>query len=451
MQPKILRPYQRQALAYTRTTDTPALFMEMRLGKTLVAIRRIDSYPSSVKKVLVVAPYSVLYGWKSEIGEDNCYLFSGTGSERVINLAELWLKDIRYYLINKEGFLNLPTLHVYPWDCIVLDESTFIKTPWKRNKKTGKYSPQVTHYFCTQFSHVKYRWILTGTPKVKSELDYFCQLYFLDPQILGFKNFWEFRSKCFVEADNNEYYIRRRYKDQLYKILADKCFFLKRKDVGLGGEKIYKTRMIKPTKKFMTVYSKIEKEFILEYKNIYDSTIWSMEKFLWMRRLCGGFIQGERSFNLKEQELLELLNGELAGEQVIIWCVFVDEINRLHNILPNSVPVYGAVSPAKREQARIDFMNGEVRYFIGQPNCFKFGTDLSAADIMIYYSTPYSETRIQSEDRFVRIGKDKSLLVIDLIVEGTVEEDILDGIRKNEVDSEITHRIITNIQRRRNE
>lgn len=444
---KVLRYSQRKALRYTFQTDTPALFMEMRLGKTLVAVRRINSYPENVRKVLIVGPYSVLYGWKDEIG-DNCFMFSGKGEQRIIDLAMIWDTNTKYHLINKEGFLNLPTLHVYPWDCVVLDESTFIKTPWKKNKKTGKYCPQITHYFCTKFKDVRYKWILTGTPKVNSEMDYFCQLYFLNPQILGYKTFWEFRHKCFVQAANNEYYIRRKHKERLYKILSEHCFFLKRKDVGLGGEKIYKRRIIGTNKDFEKVYKKVEDEFVLEYREVFETTIWSMEKFLWLRRLCGGFIKNKHRFNLKEKELIELLQGELVEESVIIWCMFIEEIERLNTLLPNSVAVYGKIKPEKREKARQDFMDKKVKYFIGQPSCFKYGTDLSVADTMIYYSTPYSETRAQSEDRFVRIGKEGSLLVIDLIMENTIEESIIDGIRKNEVDSVIAHRIITNMQRR---
>jgi len=447
---KILRPYQVVALRYTKSTDTPALYMEMRLGKTLVAIRRINSYASHINKVLIVGPYSVLYGWKKEIGEV-CYMFSGTGPQRVVDFASAWNTDIKYYLINKEGFLHCPTLHIYPWDCIVLDEGTFIRRPWKKNEKTKKYSPQITHYFCTQFNHVKHKWILTGTPKIKSELDYFCQLYFLDPGILGYLSYWQFRNKCFMEADNHAWYMRRKYKEWFNIKLAENCFFLKRKDVGLGGEKIYRRRVVKGTDQFYKVYKKVEEEFLLDYGIVNKATIWSMEKFIWTRRLCGGFVDTEFYFDHKQKELLDLLDGELYGTPVIIWCFFTEEIKRLHSLIPNSIPVYGRISPAQREKARDAFMRGEVTRFIGQPSCFKFGTDLSIADTMIYYSTPYSETRYQSEDRFVRIGKEGSLLVIDLVTECTVEESILDGIRKIESDNDIQFRILYDMQRRIND
>lgn len=443
---KVLRPYQVECFHYTKRTDTPALFMEMRLGKTLITVYRINSYSKDTDKILVVGPYSVLYGWLETVGK-NCYMFSGTGQERVIGLASAWYK-YKYFLINKEGFLNCPTLHTYPWDCVVLDESTFIRRPWKKNKKTKKYSPQITHYFCTKFKDVKYKWILTGTPKIKSELDYFCQLYFLNPEILGFNSYWQFRNKCFVEAANNEWYIKRKFKDWLNERLAENCFFLKRKDVGLGGEKFYKKRMVKGTPEFYKVYNKVEKEFLLSCGVVNKATIWSMEKFIWSRRLCGGFVDKEFYFDHKEKELLYLLENELANEPVIIWCFFVEEIKRLHSLIPNSLPVYGKISPNEREKVRLAFSRGEVTRFIGQPGCFKYGTDLSIADVMVYYSTPYSETRSQSEDRFVRIGKEGSLLVIDLITEGTVEDSILKGIRKLESDNDLSHRIIKDIQER---
>ena len=59
-----LRPYQVDALKYA-SIQHPALFIEMRLGKTLITIRRIKRYPDC-NKVLVVAPYSALNSWKKD-------------------------------------------------------------------------------------------------------------------------------------------------------------------------------------------------------------------------------------------------------------------------------------------------------------------------------------------------------------------------------------------------
>ena len=81
---KQLRPNQRDAFAYTMRVAHPALFMEMRLGKTLVAIRRVKTY-ADCSKILVVGPYSVLSGWEDDLmsdGELGIWRLTGTAEER---------------------------------------------------------------------------------------------------------------------------------------------------------------------------------------------------------------------------------------------------------------------------------------------------------------------------------------------------------------------------------
>ena len=53
-----------------------------------------------------------------------------------------------------------------------------------------------------------------------------------------------------------------------------------------------------------------------------------------------------------------------------------------------------------------------------------------SASYVIYYSNSYNlEVREQSEDRAHRIGQDKNVLVIDLIVKGTVDEMIISALK----------------------
>ncbi len=50
---------------------------------------------------------------------------------------------------------------------------------------------------------------------------------------------------------------------------------------------------------------------------------------------------------------------------------------------------------------------------------------------MIYYSNGYDlEKRLQSEDRAHRIGQKKTVTYIDLIAEDTIDEKIVEALRK---------------------
>jgi hypothetical protein len=67
---------------------------------------------------------------------------------------------------------------------------------------------------------------------------------------------------------------------------------------------------------------------------------------------------------------------------------------------------------------------------------------------MIYYSTPESgETRQQSEDRTIDVSLSTGCLIIDLIVEDSLEEDILLSLRKKESNQSMMRRIVQRIQK----
>jgi len=426
---RILAPHQTDMLRYLKSHRYAALFVDMRLRKTLPVIRVTKQY----KYILVVGPYSALYGWQEQIAlEGLAYkLLRGKRDER---LAELQHRA-QYTLVSKEAHLVIPEIAEMAWDCIVLDESPFIKN----------YQSKVSKFYTENFRTVNRRIIMTGTPAPENELEYFQQLYFLDPGILGCKSWWEFRSRYFTNAIESErlWFISKRGRQFLGKQLAKHCFFLKRQDFDLGGIKQYETRKFELPENVRKIYDKVEKDFILaipEEKPVL--TKWCIQQFLWLRSLCSGSVQNKVLHKEKVNALLELLQGELAGQQVIIWCAYTAELIWLSESL-NVNPVYGKVDIHERERLRLKFQRGESRYFLAQPSCFKHGTDLSAATTMVYFSSPLGrETREQSEDRFVDISKNDALLVIDLVAEKTVEEDIQSAMRKKVKRNEFMQEIV---------
>jgi hypothetical protein len=446
---KKLRPYQIDALHYLRSHRHGALFMEMRLGKTLSLIRHIKQLPN-INRVLIVAPYSALDGWQEELNTEgiDSYTLFGNRKERLDCLA-LFDSDLvvnpSYFLINKEGFLSIPEIARSVWDVVILDESTFIKTPWHHSK--GKLKSKTTFFFCNNFRNVKHRFILTGTPDPEGELDYFCQLLFLDPSILGFKNYWEFRLKCFAQF-GYDWQIKPQDRQWLPQRLATSCFFLKRKEVNLGGETIIENRMIELPKEQQAVYDKLEEDFILEYQNIQRQTMFAGAKYTLMRQLCGGFADGQMVSDHKILVLQELLDGELKGQQIVIWAWYVNEVKYIAKLLKCPF-ICGDVKPGDREIIRKGFQKGISKYIVVQPEVWKFGTTLSAAETMIYYSLPEGYlTYQQSKDRALDLEKQNSILLINLLVKNTVDVDGWDSLLRKE-DKSIRMRSLINAAKKR--
>ena len=435
---KTLRPDQRLALQYCIKQGNPALFIEMGLGKCLITLRYIQYL--DVKNVLIVAPYSTFEGWQSELkaeGLPPALELNGTREQRYKLLHE----RSKYYLINKEGFLSIPEIEYINCAMLVLDESTFVKSP---QTQVSKFFTKT--YDKNSFPYTKYRMILTGTPAPESPLDYFQQLYFLNPDILGYKNYWVFRQSCFFEISPGNWTMKVDKRAWFHQRLKDNCFYMSRKEAGLDIPKVYEKRLVKFKKETQKLYDKLLNDFILEG---YKRTKFEPVKFCWLRQLCSGYADNQLISKEKLTELLSLLFGELVGKPVIIWTQFICEIKTLQEALPGSYAVYGEISPIKRPEIIKQWQKGS-NALIAHPGCFKYGADLGHADIMIYYSSPLGlESRLQSEARFTRGVKKESVLIIDLMIKNSIEESILEGLQAKQTQSDIIGRIVENERKKR--
>lgn len=441
-----LREHQMQALAYSLCVTHPALFMEMRLGKTLVTIRSICT--RKLSPVLIVCPFSAFYGWIDDLSKDNLtrqgiVLLDGTKKQRVEALAAGLATGARWFLFNKEGHRVLPEIADAQWEAVVVDESTFLKSP----------KSQVSKFFSKYFRDVKHRYILTGTPMTESELDYFQQLRFLNPAILGERNYWEFRNKYFRPSGFHNFSMTKKGESLIARRIAENCFFMKRGDVNLGGTKIYERRICKQTPAFHRIQNELIKMYLLTdgKGNEIASTLYATTKFVWLRRLCGGFLDGKLVYPAKIKELVELVTGELSGEPAVIWAVFAEELDLIYERLTKlgfaCARISGSVKQVQRREVQRLFQEGSLQYVIAQPECFKYGVKLSAANTEIYYSTPMGlETRQQSEDRVIDVEKKDSALIIDIIVNDSVDQDMYESLQDKESAELMWRRIINRLQ-----
>jgi len=449
---KVLRNYQKRMLLYCLKTRHPALFVQMRLGKTIVTIRSLNL--RRTKRNLIVAPYSALYGWKLELLGENQDINSivelyGKRDERINLLQEMYKNGKgKWFLLNKEGHLLIPEIASYYFDAIIIDESTFIKSPYSTKKGC-----KATRFYCENFRDTIYRYILTGTPAPEGELDYFCQLKFLDKTIWDTDNYWEFKYRWFGTINFIDY-LSPEGSRYLSSTLAKNCFFLSRHDVKLGGEKIYEKRIVQLTPKVRKIYNKIEKEFVLEYLGSKQDTIFATTKYIWLRRLCGGFADLEFISYSKLKELEEILLTELKREQVIIIAKHVNEVKKITKYLGKKFRIgmiYGGIDKRKRPEIYQSFQDHKLDLIVAQGETIKHGVNLSAADTIIFYTTPDGgETREQLEDRIVNTATNDSSLIIDLICEDTIEEDVIKNLNRKKSRQEMMKDIVQRLQRKHN-
>jgi SNF2 family DNA or RNA helicase len=90
----------------------------------------------------------------------------------------------------------------------------------------------------------------------------------------------------------------------------------------------------------------------------------------------------------------------------------------------------GSASAEAREDGKRAFQVGDVDVIVGNQRAGGRGIDLSAASWVMYYSHDWGlRYRLQSEDRAQSLRRTTSVLYLDVVMEGTVDEKILKALR----------------------
>ena len=123
-------------------------------------------------------------------------------------------------------------------------------------------------------------------------------------------------------------------------------------------------------------------------------------------------------------------------EKVVVWYRFNSEMlatsDMLHAKNIEHVYLSGATEYNDRK-AYIDRFayDKNLNVILIQQKIGQFGLDLSCASTAIYYSNGFSlENRIQTEDRIESPNKHEPLLIIDLLMENSIDEYTLKALKK---------------------
>jgi hypothetical protein len=427
-------------LKYTFQRRHPVLFVDPRMGKSTVFIRRAQRYkPLDAAlglRILVIAPNSALGSWTEELeaeGECDYHILEGTRAQRLTALTTYH----RWTLTHPDIHLSLPEIadtELANWDCVCLDESTTIKN----------YKSRRARFWVNHFRDCPHRWVMTGTPNPEHLFEFWPQLAFCDGHAFGHRNYWQARETLCVLVDH-DWEPKPSSRTAITAAVAARACVLRRKDVQLEPQKRYVRRVHRLPARLQKTYRKIEREFILELDGVErDTTLWAGAQYTWLRRLAGGFIEHELVFKDKITDVVHLLETDYHSEPVVIWAGFLQEIAHLCEAIERSsrsvATITGDDEPAERRDTVAAFNNGCIRTLIIQHQVGETGMRLSAADVAIYYSNPMGNLgRQQTEDRIVHLGKlDRCLTYIDMITEDTVDADISAALKCKRLGSTLT-------------
>ncbi len=405
--------HQEQALEFADGRISLGLFMEMRLGKSLVAIRwALRGYPKGTH--LIVAPLSTLPGWEDELE------LEGQMCTSLRDPSKYAHEGNQFHLVNYEWIRSRPELLEWDYDTIILDESTRIKNP----------RAQITKVLTQGTDHIPQHCILSGLPAPEGPLDYFTQMAFMGGSFMGSRNYWAWRHRYFVLA-GFDWLPRRGTRAAIKRAIESECFRLTRKQAGVGSDKVRERRVVSMTPPQQRAYEEVERSFALGPLQ----TKFEVVRVNWMARIAGGVHPETKKMTWpgKAKELMELLRGELKEEQVVVWFRYNAELHHIRARLRKDRIPFSWITGATRLKNRAirirRFRAGKFRVFLIQMKCGKYGLDLASADTAIYYSNSYSgEDRQQSEDRIISVRKRLPVLYLDLITLDTVDEEAVDAL-----------------------
>ena len=452
------KPYAHQLTALEKSWNKEnfAYFMEMGTGKTKVLIDNVAMLydKGKIDGALIIAPKGVVKTWYEQ--ELPTHL-----PDHIENVSVLWQPNITKTQQEKlDTLFEIDTaLHILIMNVealstekgvkfatkfinshktmMAIDESTTIKTPSARRTKN----------IINLGLNAKYKRIMTGSPITKNPLDLYTQCEFLDPWLLDFASYYAFRNRY---AEMKTMHLRGRsiqvvdkfqnlgelsdvVKQFSYRVLKEDCLDL--------PPKVFIKRHITLTVDQKRVYEQMKKQAIAHLNGKVTTTMTVLTQLMRLHQITCGYVTADdgTTQQVESNRLNELMSIlEDTDGKVIIWANYqlsvgeiIQKIIKVYG--PDSYVHYYGLTPQEDRQDFIrKFQNDpKCRFIIGTPQTGGYGITLTEANTVVYYSNGYDlEKRLQSEDRAHRIGQKKTVTYIDLIAEDTIDEKIVEALRK---------------------
>lgn len=438
-----------------------ALFMEMGTGKTWVAISDFGRMwvRGQIDRVLITAGKGSYRVWEYEIAahiseqvDYALHVWDGMATARSRRDAENleYSYDtpvLRVLVINIEALGSSARAQQFTAEfvsrgrtCIVVDESTLIKS---RTATRAKFLTRIGQQATA-------RRILTGAPVTRDPLDLWSQFEFLGPRLLRQRSFWSFQARYAIVREMNlgSRLVRKPVAFQrlpeLESIVAEHSHRVLKEECLDLPEKIYETRHVEMTPEQADLYSQMRRHSVAELADggaVMTATT-AMTRVMRMHQiLCGQLTdddthESRRVSQLRTAALVETIEEAGSDVSVIVWCARRHDVELVCETLTERwgseqvLEYHGGTSPEDRERAVSMFQSRRARFLVATRAASK-GLTLTAASLVVYYSNSYDlEDRIQSEDRAHRIGQQRSVVYVDLMVPGTIDERIVDALRR---------------------
>lgn len=444
-------PYQRAGIAYAMSREAVLIADEMGLGKTIQAIG-ISNADANIKKVLVVCPATPKINWMKEWKK-----WDVKGMSVGIANVQTGIPGTDVVITNYEQLAKLPQMKEMKWDLLVVDECHKVKNPKAQRtqyllgakattkkvetktcacpgKKCRKHAPKVEMKPMPAIEPfvAGRRAFLTGTPIVNRPLELWPLVENLDPTGLG-ASFWNYVTR-YCAAKQTRYgwdFTGASNLDELQSRLRS-TFMVRRlkKDV---------LKELPPKRRKVEILEADERmrELITKEKTAYEALEQAKkegkDKLSTLSIAMTEMSAARKAIALeKVPSIIEYAEDLLENESKLVIMVHHDDVvQALAQHFGKRCVTLNSRTPMKdRDPNVVRFQtDATCEVFVGTIQAAGVAITLTKARVMLFGELDWVPGNVsQAEDRIHRIGQNDNVLIIHLVVDDSLDANMVEKI-----------------------
>ena len=404
---------------------------------TLTAINDLKYNRFAIGKVLVIAPKKVAEStWTKEIAK-----WDHLQKLRVVKVLGSQQKRIRalntpadIYVINRENTQWLVEYYrnAWPFDMVVIDESTSFKNPQSKRFKALKLVR----------NHISRMVELTGTPAPNGLDDLWAQVYLLDGGDRLGRTIGAFRERYFEPDQRDRDHVfsfapKPGADAVIQRLIGDISISMKAEDYLELPDLLPVTVSVALDEKAKAAYRKLEREMLLE---VDESTIDAGSAAVLTNKLlqlCNGAVYASvetpgqnravvEIHQAKIEAFLELVEG-LNGQPALVFYSFQHDLSRIQTALAKTGLRVRTLGGPQDED---DWNQRKIDILLAHPASAAYGLNLQqGGNHVIWFGLQWSlELYQQANKRLHRQGQTEKVIIHHLVVENGVDEDVMQAL-----------------------
>ena len=426
--------YQAEGVLFAYQHGRVIIGDEMGLGKTLEAIAAVELFRREfgISKVLILAPTSLKYQWKTEIEKfagQEAQVVEGmaTARHRMHREGEAAYKIASYH----SALFDSQAMDDAGYDLIILDEAQRIKNWRTKIAQSVRRIPS---------RHVL---VLTGTPIENNLEELYGLVQFVDPFALGPRHIFFPR---YQTTDDNGRVIGYENLGEIRQLLAQRLIRRTKKQVlpqlPKRSDKNLVVPMTQPQREMHREFADQVAKLVIKWQRMKFLDEQDRQKLLknlnLMRMVCDStyIVDQSTNYQTKVDELRNILSEilEMDGEKVVVfsqWARMNDLVAKeLTDMGVNFRYLHGGVHSKNRGVLYTEFnQNPAVRVFLST-DAGGVGLNLQSAAWLINLDIPWNPGTLEQRiGRIYRLGQEKPVNIINLVAQETIEHNLLGMIQ----------------------